>query len=170
MCKERLELLQNLFENVNTWLHFVEAKNAALIAFNIALLAALISSNLSDFNITFFSAIVVGILISILLSLYSFNPKNKFLEKTRSMGIDANLLHYAYIASLTQDEYIKKLYALYWNDANINLSTVPQIEKDYTAEIIQNSRIAMKKQSFFRLAFAVDFFMIVATAILVVCA
>ena len=50
MCENHSELLQQIFENINMWLHFAEAKNAAIIAFNIALLAALISSNL--FNIT----------------------------------------------------------------------------------------------------------------------
>lgn len=46
MCENHSELLQQIFENINMWLHFAEAKNAAIIAFNIALLAALISSNL----------------------------------------------------------------------------------------------------------------------------
>ena len=28
MCENHSELLQQIFENVNTWLHFAEAKNA----------------------------------------------------------------------------------------------------------------------------------------------
>ena len=39
------DLLYTIFQNVNAWLHFVEAKNAALIAFNIAVLSALMGSN-----------------------------------------------------------------------------------------------------------------------------
>ena len=33
------ELLKNIFSNLNNWLTFAEAKNAAIIAFNIACLS-----------------------------------------------------------------------------------------------------------------------------------
>ena len=34
-----VEMLETIFSNVNSWLNFAEAKNAALMAFNIAMLA-----------------------------------------------------------------------------------------------------------------------------------
>lgn len=33
-----VEMLETIFSNVNSWLNFAEAKNAALMAFNIAML------------------------------------------------------------------------------------------------------------------------------------
>lgn len=38
--------LKYIFENVNHWLGVAEAKNVGLLAFNIAFIAALLSSNI----------------------------------------------------------------------------------------------------------------------------
>ena len=38
---DKRELLQWIFNNTNNWLHFAEAKNAAMIAFNVAMAAFL---------------------------------------------------------------------------------------------------------------------------------
>lgn len=170
MEKERRELLQIFLENTNTWLHFAEAKNAALIVFNIALLTALINSKLSDFCVMLFTGIIIGLLISTMLSLYSFKPINKSLKKTDAMEIDENLLHYAYIASMDRNEYIIKLYDCYWNEKSKDIALIPQIEKDYSEEIVQNSKITMKKQSYFKKAFYIDIIMIFAVVLLAICA
>ncbi len=167
MCENHSELLQQIFENINMWLHFAEAKNAAIIAFNIALLAALISSNL--FNIVIFSWTAVGLLLSTLLSLLSFKPSNKAAKKVISESMDSNLLHYAFIASLEIDEYLEKLNKSYWKNQYQDGSEFPQIERDYSNEIIQNSRITLKKQFYFKIALYIDFAMIILTCILVIC-
>ena len=59
-------------------------------------------------------------------------------------------MHFAYIASLEPDQYIQKLYAAYWNAPNKNLNAIPQMEKDYCKEIVENARITMKKQNCFK--------------------
>lgn len=59
--EERVELLQKIFENTNHWLQFAEAKNAALIAFNIAVIAAVIGSDLYEKNLSLSSFLVVGL-------------------------------------------------------------------------------------------------------------
>ena len=46
--KELDELLEKIFSNVNSWLNFAEAKNAANVGFVVACLAAIFS--LEDMN------------------------------------------------------------------------------------------------------------------------
>ena len=164
------DLLYTIFQNVNAWLHFVEAKNAALIAFNIAVLSALMGSNLFDINRILYSTIAVGLLISTICALFSFKPINTWLDKKENPNIKSNLLHYAYIATLNQDEYLKKIYENYLNVASKNLNTISQIEKDYSEEIIQNSRIALRKQNIFRKAFYIDIMVLCVMIALIICA
>lgn len=83
--------------------------------------------------------------------------------------MDSNLLHYAFIASLEIDEYLEKLNKSYWKNQYQDGSEFPQIERDYSNEIIQNSRITLKKQFYFKIALYIDFAMIILTCILVIC-
>lgn len=170
MKSNNLKLLQQTFDTVNMWLHFAEAKNAALIAFNIALFAALMNSGLQTFSIVLYSGITVGLLCSTVLSLWSFKPINKSLENIASGNVNINLQHYAYIASLNPDEYLLKLYQTYWNDDIQDASLFPQIEKDLSEEIIQNSRIILRKQKCFEKAFYLDIAMILLICFLIICA
>lgn len=166
--EDKTSLLQQIFENVNTWLHFAEAKNAALIAFDIALLTIIVDSGLSKTCILLFSINIVSLLLSIIFALYSFKPINEMLEKCDNMSLDLNLLHFAYIASLEQEEYIKKLYYYYWNESDKNINDVPKLEKDYCYEIISNSRITLRKQKYFSYGFIMGTIAIIITGILFV--
>ena len=170
MCENHTELLQQIFENVNTWLHFAEAKNAAIIALNIALLAALVSSDLYVVSIVLFSWIAVGLLLSTIFSLLSFKPNHKRIAKITSKGIDFNLLHFAYIASLETDEYLEKLNKYYWKNQCQDCFEFSQIDRDYSDEIIQNSRITIQKQLYFKYTLYIDFAMIVLMCVLIICA
>ena len=167
---DRACLLQQIFENVNNWLHFAEAKNAALIAFNIALLAVIVESNWAEAYILLFSIIVIGLLLSTIFAILSFKPINKILEKVDNINLEENLLHFAYIASLEQEEYIRKLYDHYWGESNKDVNNVPKLEIDYCHEIIANSRITIRKQRYFRYSFYIIVFVIIAIAVLVICA
>lgn len=167
---ERIALLQQIFDNVNNWLHFAEAKNGALIAFNIAFMAVIMESGLKEYSLILYSFIIIGMAASTFAILLSFKPINKELPKTDAENIKVNLLHYAYVASLEKEEYIQALYAGYWNEANKDINSIPQIEKDYCAEIVENARITMKKQKFFGCGFRIVILMVVAFVILVICA
>ena len=167
---ERLALLQQIFDNVNNWLHFAEAKNGALIAFNIAFMTVIMDSNLEQYSLILYTILMVGMAISTFAILLSFKPINKELPKTDVENIKVNLLHYAYIASLEKEEYMKALYAGYWNETNKNINSIPQIEKDYCAEIIENARITMRKQKFFKDGFRIVLLMILVFIVLVICA
>lgn len=74
-------------------------------------------------------------------------------------------MHFAYIASLEQEEYIKKLYDHYWGERNKDINDVPMLYKDYGNEIIVNSRIKLRKQVYFKYSF---YIVIIVTGMLVV--
>lgn len=156
--EKRTDLLQRIFENVNSWLHFVEAKNAALIAFNIALMAAFVDSSLFDTCRIFGNCIIIGICLSTIVAIISFIPLNKEIKKVDKGDIKENLLHYAYISSLEVSEYIEKLYMRYFGENISNINEVTQVERDYCEEIIQNSRITMRKQRAFKKGLNIVFF------------
>lgn len=164
------ELLQQIYENTNVWLHFAEAKNAAMVALNIAILAAVMSSDYLQVNLWLFSLVVIGLLGSIFIEIMSFWPINKKIEKMVNNNISKNLLNYAYIATLEEEDYLKRLYRDYWEKPQENYNTIPQIEKDYCAEIIDNARITIRKQKMFKKSVQVTLSMIVGLILLVICA
>lgn len=167
--KEHYDFLQQEFENVNGWLHFAEAKNAAMIAFNIALFAAVLSSEYLWDYIWLFSLILVGLLLSIYWGIISFWPIIKNIKKANK-EVEENLLYFAYIATLDGEEYIKKLYVNYWNVEEVDPTNIPQIEKDYSDEIVVNSRITLRKQRYFEYSIKTTVFALIICVLLIICA
>ena len=70
--KDLDELLDKSFSNVNLWLNFAEAKNAANIAFVIAFIAAIFS--LHNMNVILYTASIF-LIASGIGSLISFLPR-----------------------------------------------------------------------------------------------
>ena len=168
---ERISLLQYIFDNVTGWLHFAEAKNAAIIAFNIALMAAIFSSDFLQQCIFIFCILAILLTGSIAISLWSFIPINSPLPKSKtSSSIPPNLIHFAYLAGLDCGECLEQLYINYWETPQPNPNDFTAIEKDYCNEIIQNSRITLRKQNFFKNGLIVDFISLVVLVICVICA
>ena len=172
MENEKISLLQQIFDNVNSWLHFIEAKNAALIAFDIAFVAAIvgIDGNWIKDYIWLVSLIIIGLALSMFFALWSFRPINTKLKATNIEDIEVNLIHYAYISGLEYTDYIKALYELYWNEPEKDINRVPLVEKHYCEEIIANSRIAMRKQKYFTNSFYIDMLIIIIFVLLIICA
>ena len=90
------------------------------------------------------------------MSVWAFYPVNVKLPRISGRIVTANLLHYAYIASLERDQYLQKLYGSYWGETNMRSGSFPQIEKDYCEEIVSNSRITLRKQKCFNISFFID--------------
>ena len=153
MCslEEKQCLLQQIYENVKSWVHFIEAKNAALITADLSIIAILFASNLPKYLL--FNISITLLLISLICALLSFKPINEF-KKVSTRNIKENLLYFAYIASLEKEEYIEKLYRYYWGNNNIEMKEVSYIEQHYCQEIIANARITLIKQKFFKVSFA----------------
>ena len=146
---DKRELLQWIFNNTNNWLHFAEAKNAAMIAFNVAMAAVL--AEMDKPRVVF-----AGLVVSMAVSVWAFYPVNDKLPRISGRIVTANLLHYAYIASLERDQYLQKLYGRYWGETQVNSGSFPQIEKDYCEEIVSNARITLRKQNCFNISFFID--------------
>lgn len=69
-------MLQNIFDNTNTWLHFVEGKNAALIAFNVTMIATITEMGLTENYLLLTSIILIGLILSTITALWSFKQIN----------------------------------------------------------------------------------------------
>ena len=159
------ELLEKNFSNVNSWLNFAEAKNAANIAFVVASIAAIFS--LEGMNILLY-VICVFLIISGIGSLISFLPRvgNKmarttlFFEKSKKTNGD-NLVFFENIKEYSGDEYLKQICKMYFGENNYSPT---KYQSDLSDEIVYNANVASNKYKIFRLAVLLD---IVAFAALV---
>lgn len=92
-----VEMLETIFSNVNSWLNFAEAKNAALMAFNIAMLAVTWGSTENAGKNILFYGVNLAIVISTIIALKSFKPdKGKCKEETGVIKENDNLLFYRF--------------------------------------------------------------------------
>lgn len=135
--------LKGIFANVNMWLHFAEAKNGALIAFNMSLITFITTSETNDF-------IILLIVLSLLLSLLSFIPNFNlfgkfFLSKNLSKE---NLVYYEHILNYSKEEYLKRI----CEKCNVNIKETSDMHLDYADEIIINSKITSTKYNIFKCA------------------
>lgn len=152
--KEITELLEKTFSNVNTWLHFAEAKNAANIAFVVACISVIDIEKINAFS----CFIMILLIISGIISMISFwpnvgsiwKPDNKL--KNRQ---DINLVLFSHIEVYSGKEYLDKVYERYF----------PKMEKqnnkyhlDVADEIVYNSHITTCKYCCFKGAAIVDIF------------
>lgn len=165
---DRSELLQRIFDNTNSWLHFLEAKNGAMIAFNVAMAAFLAETSVAEGCSLLSSVIFIGLIMSMAVSMWAFYPVNDSMKKPSGKIVTANLLHYAYIASLERDQYLQKLYGRYWGETGKNIGSFPQLERDYCEEIISNVRITLRKQTCFNISFFIDIIVMVFLMISIV--
>ena len=161
---QRVEILEFIFENVNNWVHFAEAKSAMIIAFNIAIISVtndFISLENRKFG---FYLILVLIIVSTIFALGSVipnfalgsvipNEKIIYYKMFKFEG-EPNYLFYSYIASFANGEqYMEELYQKYWGQSKLN---VTQLEKDLCGEIYENSKIAASKYKLFEVSSKID--------------
>lgn len=151
---ERQRMLESIFANVNTWLHFAEAKNAMIIALNIAMLGSIQEFEFcKDLKYLF----MVLILASVIISLFSFLPILRKIEIKQKQYPEKNLLLFSDIASLSSsNEYLKELYKKYWGVENTDQIPDLQIERDFCFEIYENAKIAVRKYNYFKISLSLD--------------
>jgi len=167
--ESKLPLLEKIFENVNNWLAFAEGKNAALIAFNIAFIAALLSSEEIFSHLILVCGIILGVCVSSIISLKSFVPCTE--NEHRGDGIKKskdNLLLYTHIAKYNKEEYLIAIYKKYGN-IRIQKEELPKIELDYADEITYNASITVRKYECFRKAVTIDVIILIIFGIYVFC-
>lgn len=157
--KELDELLEKNFSNVNSWLNFAEAKNAANIAFVVACIAAIFS--LDDMNVLLY-ILCLFLIISGMCSLVSFLPRlgNKEASKIPSnlknrkrKAKEDNLIFFENIKEYSGDTYLKQVCKLYFDENKYNPT---KYQLDLSDEIVYNSDIVSRKYKFFKVAVYLD--------------
>ena len=149
--KELEELLEKNFANINSWLNFAEAKNAANIALVVAGIAAILAmkeTNIIQYTI----CILLG--TSGICSLVSFFPKlGKILFNEGKIDVNDNLLFFEDIKKYSGYEYVSQVSRLYFHTTG-NSFTKYQI--DLADEMVYNSGIASYKYRCFQWAVTLD--------------
>ena len=159
-------VLESIFENVNKWLQWGEAKNAAIFAGNIALLIGIQSvifdnqcakSNLYTISL---SAGIVLIVLSSLACLVSFYPRltkvTQFKKQDSNSNSESNTksndIFFVDCSKYESgQEYLDALVnKLHGEISDETKQPIPSIENDYACEIITNSKICNFKYRCFR--------------------
>jgi len=139
---------------VNEWLRFAETKNAALLAVDAGAVLALtkvvqgICWNTPE-GIWIFTMILL-LLLSCVLAMISFLPDvvPKWKSPKRCPREDANLLFYGDLAYYDRLSLLKAIA----KQEGLSVPNNSAVLEDYAEQIITNSRIALRKYKFFRLA------------------
>lgn len=148
------EFLEKQFDRVNTWLSFAEAKNGVLIAFNIAVVTAIVDL-LNE--VTVISAVcIISLILSTSIALISFFPDTKTTTKDVPALADAetdslNLIFYGDISKLNYEQYRELVCKRY-----LSISSLDNYQDDLCKEIHYNSKIAMRKYCFFKCALKLE--------------
>ena len=163
------QFLDRQLERTNYWLSFAEAKNAALLAFNIAVIA-FVADFQKDLPVMS-TAVMLVFIIASLVCLRSFLPNDtsrpdpgpKFLSTD-------NLLFWKDIAYIEDEkEYLVRVIKQYYPDTTVNDSE-RKMFIDFSSEIVINSRIAMEKYRLFAIAVRIDFFAFILSILLLMIA
>lgn len=147
------EQLYRVFNNVNDWLKFAEAKNAMIIAFNSASIYGITQLfNLeyvknSGTLINYLILVIIVLVFSTISSLISFAPRVKIIKGGwYAPGDIPNVLFFEYLKTKNNEEIIKEITGV------SNVNSYATIEKDIAEQIKQNSIIASRKYSYFTIA------------------
>lgn len=149
------QFLDRQLERTNYWLSFAEAKNAALLAFNIAVITFV-----ADFqkDIPVMSTMVMFVFIaSSLICLWSFKPNSANRPEPGPKYLPSdNLLFWKDIAFFEDEErYLARVIERYFSGTTVS-DEEKRILIDFSSEIVINSRIAMSKYNLFTYALYVD--------------
>ena len=155
--KELRKELKEIWANVNYWLSFAEAKNAGILAINIACIAAVMTTNIFDDCLDLEIILVAGLLIAMLITLVSLTPLIYVVKIRRPEKSDNdNPLFYGDIVKYEYKEYLEYLAKRYgeeeikWGD----------YEEDLAREIVENSKITLLKYRYFKFTARIDMLLI----------
>lgn len=154
------ELLKEIFNNVNIWLSFAEAKNGAMIAFNIACISILWNIEWLEREEFLLYLIFTGMLISTVTALLSFLPKTgKSNQREENHYETDNLMFYNDIYKYNKMEYLKALIKRY-TKIDIDNQEIQKIEEDYAEEITYNAAVVVRKYKYFNYTLKIEIAML----------
>lgn len=163
LCDKLILHFEKQLERTNYWLSFAEAKNGAIIAINVALMAVLIS--IFDMAPIFCIIAISCFLVSCSVSLFSFIPNTKSRPDANATLNDneLNLLFFGDIALIgTTERYIQLNINRYFSGCEISVNSLIY---DLASEVLINSQIASKKYGDFKWAVKIDFLAVFLTII-----
>ena len=168
------EFFSTQLERTNYWLSFAEAKNAGLIAINIAIIGILMEKGkILEMGRV---AVLLCLLASSIICIVSFYPNMKSKEKKEQTSEAKNLVFYRDIAEFESEEkYTTKVLNDYFGinredtDAT-NRDDVSALSADLAAEVFINSKITVRKYSTFRWSVILDIVALAGLALLLVIA
>lgn len=148
--QEQRDFLDKSLDSINYWLQFAETKNAAMIAFVVAMLAVIYGGEVIN-HLTLKIVITIIYVISLLLSVISFYPKY---EKNvwicdGTYEVDDNLLFWKDISKYSVNDYLK---AVNEKIFQVESDRFDLAQRMYAEEIITNARIAKAKYMLFEAA------------------
>lgn len=162
---EPIEYFEKQLDRTDKWLSFAEAKNAALIALNLAMCGVIVKwiGNLGSDSLCVRRVLIVDLalfIISLLIALFSFFPN---LSKTPKINSDSkkkdsnfNLVFYGDIQSFSSAEEYIRYFCLQCKYPLPETLKRPFI--DFANEIIINSQITVRKYKLFKRALNFDIF------------
>jgi hypothetical protein len=159
--------LNEIFSNINDWLKFAEAKSAALVAGNAALIFGMSRLIFSNETNEIFVAYLIFCsflcLVSLSICLLSAVPALNMPWDSKPKGITDtdNLLYFGDIAKYSPLAYLNKLAEKIGNQ-NEKFSGY---QKDLALEIITNSVITQRKFYYFKIAIWISLSAIVSPLI-----
>lgn len=164
------DYFEKQLERVNSWLSFAEAKNAGLIAVNVAMLAVVIGF----FQEAPVFCVIAGVvtLISCAFCLISFSPvfnSEKLRWKIPKYKPDKeyNLIFYMDIAEISDiDTYMKLVNKNYFGGKAV----FDKKSNDLAFEIMENCKITMNKYNWFRIALKSDLVALICVVVLFIAA
>lgn len=141
--------IKEIFQNVNEWLKFAEAKHAGLIVLNSGLIFGILSiykdyKTIIDWRLIL--VIIIVISVSIILSLISLFPKTKNETKNKQVNVTANLYFFGSLSKLSEIELKSELLK---SNPNYHFD---RFEEDLLNQIIVNAIITTKKYKLFKFA------------------
>jgi hypothetical protein len=158
MNEELINRLEKIFENVNSWLLFAEAKHAVLIG----IIMMFISTLKDIIDIKNFKIVLVILTLSLSVSLFSFFPliKNIPIFKIINNKNENNLCFYTDIINFKNEkDYLCAMQLKYFSNIDLDKILENNYIIDISEEIIINSKICYNKYILFRWSL---FFFIIA--------
>lgn len=156
--KELVDFFDKQLDRTNYWLSFAEAKNGALLAINVAIMAVLAS--VFDNAPVICTIALICFIISCGACLLSFFPNVKSRPTNQNYkkkeDINPNLLFFGDIAKmLSTEKYIELSLSMYF--AGKETVQYDKETYDLASEVLMNSRIAVQKYNVFKCAAKIDF-------------
>lgn len=146
--------LANILDRTNDWLKFAEAKNAAILILNCAVLFGALQSLNNEaplpllmewflINLIFF--LVAGTIFSAASLISRLNPP--LWIKFPARKANPNILYFGDISSLSEDSYLVEYYK------TLEIQREPsKLDSQYANQIVTNSKIAYIKYRLFNVS------------------